>query len=157
MMAQAERIAADHQSTIYAFCLSFLRNPADAEDACQETFLAVVRHRDELDGVRDPRAWLLKVALRSCLWVRRKRRRDAHEPLVEGPAAPAPPPLHRDESGAVRAAIDRLPDRYRAVLALRFQQGLEHERIAEALDVSPEAARVLLHRAVVKLREEVRR
>ena len=59
---------------VYGFCRSMLRNEGDAEDACQEVFLTVLRRSDQLGGVRKPLSWLMKVSRLTCLWVRRKRR-----------------------------------------------------------------------------------
>ena len=165
---RSETAAERHLDAVYNFCLAFLRNATDAaSDMIDDLTLTYNKARQaaitseiaEVVGgaaVRDFRAWILKVALRSCLWIRRKRLRHSHDELEEIADASAGPPVDAEEVGAVRRALDRLPDRCRAVLALRFQQGLEHARIAEALDISPEAARVLLHRAIVQLREEVR-
>ena len=63
----------------------------------------------------------------------------------------------REETSKIREASARLPERYRAVLALHYQQGLTHEETAEVLGVSRGALRVLLHRAVMRLREEVKK
>ena len=48
-------------STLYRVAFSVLRNAADAEDAVQEAFLRVLRHRDTLGEVRDHRVWLIRI------------------------------------------------------------------------------------------------
>ena len=50
-----------YAGTLYRVAFSVLRNPADAEDAVQEAFLRVLRHRDTLDEVRDHRVWLIRI------------------------------------------------------------------------------------------------
>ncbi|HYF00315.1 MAG TPA: sigma-70 family RNA polymerase sigma factor, partial [Planctomycetota bacterium] len=57
----------------------------------------------------------------------------------------------------LRELIQSLPERYRTVLALHFQQGLPHDEMARILGVSRGALRVLLHRAVARLRQETRK
>jgi RNA polymerase sigma-70 factor (ECF subfamily) len=47
--------------TLYRVAFSVLRNAADAEDAVQEAFLRVLRHRDSLEEVRDNRVWLIRI------------------------------------------------------------------------------------------------
>ena len=52
--------------------------------------------------------------------------------------------------------MGRLPVRYRAVLTLHYPQGMAHDEMADVLAVSRGALRVLLHRAVGKLRQDLR-
>ena len=62
--AEEETLAAlvsQYAGTLYRVAFSVLRNPSDAEDAVQETFLRVLRHRDTLDEVRDQRVWLIRI------------------------------------------------------------------------------------------------
>ena len=57
----------------------------------------------------------------------------------------------------MRDAVELLPERYQAVLVMHYQQGMSQEEIAEAMELSRGALRVLLHRAVMRLRQEVRK
>ena len=50
-----------YAGALYRVAYSVLRNPADAEDAVQEAFLRVLRHRQMLDEVRDHRVWLIRI------------------------------------------------------------------------------------------------
>src|ERR1700676_3347612 len=50
-----------YATTLYRVAFSVLRNPSDAEDAVQEAFLRVLRHRDSLGEVRDHRVWLIRI------------------------------------------------------------------------------------------------
>jgi len=62
--ADEETLAAlvsQYAGTLYRVAFSVLRNAADAEDAVQEAFLRVLRHRDTLDEVRDQRVWLIRI------------------------------------------------------------------------------------------------
>ncbi len=54
-------LVSEYAGTLYRVAYSVLRNPADAEDAVQETFLRVLRHRDTLHEVRDQRVWLIRI------------------------------------------------------------------------------------------------
>ena len=151
----AETLARKHFRRVYAFCRSLLRSDSDAEDACQSVFLTVARRQQEVPGVVRPVPWLLQIARLTCLNSRRERDRLRTEPdeTVEvGPPLPPGEPL-----GSLRGSIDRLPERYRTVLTLHFQQGLSHQETAEVLGLSRGAVRVLLHRAVARLRQEVRK
>jgi RNA polymerase sigma-70 factor (ECF subfamily) len=154
-----EVLARLYLKRVYGFCRSMLRNERDAEDACQEVFLTVLRRSDQLGSVRKPLSWLMKVSRMTCLWVRRKRRQDVplEEVEIDAPCDPGPPIEPDADQRRVREALERLPERYQAVLAMHYQQGMSQEEIAEAMELSRGALRVLLHRAVMRLRQEVKK
>jgi len=152
-----EALARLYLKRVYGFCRSMLRDERDAEDACQEVFLTVSRRWEELGRIRKPLSWLMKVSRLTCLWVRRKRRTEAplEEVEIDAPCDPGPPIEPDADQSRVRAALERLPERYQSVLAMHYQQGMSQEEIAEAMEMSRGALRVLLHRSVMKLRQEV--
>jgi RNA polymerase sigma-70 factor, ECF subfamily len=154
-----DAVAARYFRRVHSFCRSLLRDASEADDACQEVFLTVSRRRDELPAVRQFVPWLFKIALLTCLHLRRQRERLPGTLAGETEdAVRSHPPVDRaEETSRIREASSRLPERYRAVLALHYQQGLTHEETAEVLGVSRGAFRVLLHRAVMRLREEVKK
>jgi RNA polymerase sigma-70 factor (ECF subfamily) len=150
----AESLAGKHFRRVFNFCRTRLGSDADAEDAAQNVFLTVARRREEIPDILQPVPWLLQIARLTCLNARRERDRLRAEIDVPGKAGP---PLPATENlDRVRAAIQKLPERYRSVLTLHFQQGLSHEEMAQVLGLSRGALRVLLHRAVARLREESR-
>jgi RNA polymerase sigma-70 factor (ECF subfamily) len=152
-----EALAREHSRRVFNFCRGVLRHDADAEDACQEVFLTLTRRAGELPEVRSVTAWVMKIAFLTCQAVRRRRGRPAPtEVEADAPADPGPPIEAGEDLEKIRAAVGRLPERYRAVLTLHYQQGMPHGHMAEALSVSRGALRVLLHRAVGRLREELR-
>lgn len=151
-------LARDYSRRVYNLCRSVLGNDADAEDACQEVFLTLTRRRAELGGVRQMAAWVMKVAVLTCQYVRRKRGRALPaETEADAPGDPGQPLDAGEELARIRSAIGALPERYRTVLALHYQQGMRHEQIADVMGISRGALRVLLHRAVARLRMETRR
>jgi RNA polymerase sigma-70 factor, ECF subfamily len=155
-----ESLVRKYFGRVRQFCRSLLHDEADAEDACQEVFLLVARRKDELPGIIRPVPWLLQIARLTCLSARRRRdrfRAVAPESEVDVPVEAGPPVAATEDAAKIREASARLPERYQAVLALHYQQGLSHEEMAEVLQVSRGAVRVLLHRAVARLRQEVKR
>jgi RNA polymerase sigma factor (sigma-70 family) len=120
----------------------------DASDAVQETMLRMWRELDSGTDVVDPDAWAFRVLYR--LAVDNHRLRGRLRGLAERLRAPRPAgdpgrldgdPARRIEVDAVWQAIDRLPERQRAVLYLRFRADLPYERIGLALSISAGAAR----------------
>ena len=62
--AEEEALAAlvgQYAGTLYRVAFSVLRNASDAEDAVQEAFVRVLRHRDTLGEIRDHRVWLIRI------------------------------------------------------------------------------------------------
>ena len=73
----------------------------------------------------------------------------------ERPAEPRGARLPAELARALEAAIDALPETYRAIVVLREIEGMSVQEAAECLAISEEAARVRLHRARTMLREEL--
>src|SRR4051812_11566038 len=66
-----EVLVREHARFVFQVAYSVLRHAHDAEDVVQETFLRVVKHRSELNDVREPKAWLARIAWRIALDRRR--------------------------------------------------------------------------------------
>jgi RNA polymerase sigma-70 factor (ECF subfamily) len=134
---------------------------ADAEDAAHEAFLRARRSLDQFDPQRPFRPWLLAIASHHA--VDRLRRRDTERRIFAGEdvvpeALPGqgPSPLQGELSAALRrqviAAVDALPDRYRAPVVLRYFAELPYETVAELLGVSKNQVATLLFRGRRHLR-----
>jgi len=152
---------------VYALVYRSIRNPTEAEDLTQDTFAQAFR---VLSTLRQPQAfadWLYRVATSLCLDALRSRRAHPETPLDDAFAngradesrwrSPLEAVLAGEEQRVVRAALDYLPPRYRAVLLLRELHGLPYADIARAMDTSPDAVSVLLFRARRRLREQYER
>src|SRR5690349_22812038 len=63
----------EHARLVYRIAYSVLRNHHDAEDATQETFVRVLRYKKTLEGVRDPKTWLARIAWRVAVERSKKR------------------------------------------------------------------------------------
>src|SRR5262249_51276031 len=145
-----------------------LRPKGGASDAVQQTFLDAQRDFGRFAGCSEEelRAWLRHLLRNNLATFARdyrqtgKRRIDRERALDAGgssgtpagrvPADPTPPsgPARAGERAeAVRRAVDRLPEDYRRVITLRFQDTLSFEEIAAVMGRSPNAARKLWARA----------
>ena len=136
---------------LYSYCRSMLREPADAADAVQDTFLvATAKLRDLRDRAR-LRSWLYAVARNECL--RRLRAGTALSALEEAADIPAETAeigvaTERAEvQQLVRAAIDGLNPGERDVIELSLIAELDGDELAGALGVSRNHAHALLSRA----------
>ena len=119
----------------------------EASDAVQETMLRLWRELDSGAQIADPDAWAFRTLYRLGIDSHRLTRR--LQGLVErmggglasGRAHLDGDPARRVEVDAVWQAVDRLPERQRAVLYLRYRADLPYERIGLALGITPGAAR----------------
>ena len=136
---------------LYSYCRSLLREPADAADAVQDTFLIAT---SKLGGLRDPgklRSWLYAVARNECY--RKLRSGEATSALDEAVdmaagAADVTSGVEQAElRQLVRDAIAGLNPAERDVLELSLMQGLDGDELAAALGVSRNHAHALQSRA----------
>ncbi|HEY1984650.1 MAG TPA: RNA polymerase sigma factor [Terracidiphilus sp.] len=156
--AKEEMLAAlveQYATTLYRVAFSVLRNPSDAEDAVQEAFVRVLRHRDTLDEIRDHRVWLIRIVWNIVL--DRKRRTKtrpetddvselarvlpAHGLSAEDRAAAAQHHAH------VLGCVEKLPAKEREVLMLSAFEELSSVEIASVLGVTESSVRSRLFRA----------
>jgi RNA polymerase sigma factor (sigma-70 family) len=135
----------------------------DASDAVQETMLRLWRELDSGTNVADPDAWAFRTLYR--LAVDNHRLRGRLRGLAERLRAPRSAddpgrldgdPARRIEVDEVWQAVDRLPQRQRAVLYLRFRADLPYERIGLALSITPSAARGHASVGLATLRRRIR-
>ena len=138
-----------------------LADPAEADDAVQDAFVALWRRRATLDPARSARA-LLYTAVRNRLLNRQRddaRRRD----LLDTMDAPAAPPLPdaateaADLAALVRDRLAALPDRQREAFGLSRFDGLSHAEIAGVMGCSVKTVENHVGRALAALRDHLRR
>ena len=114
--------------TVWNVCLTFLRNPADTEDAVQETFLRLAAEDRSFESEEHVKAWLIHTARNVCRdELRRLRRREL--PLEEARNAATQAP----EIDETLAAVRRLPEKYRGAIYLFYYEGLPVEQISRLL------------------------
>ncbi len=156
------------QARIYRFGLKMCRNPHDAEDVLQDTFLAATRKVQSFRGEASLSTWLFTIARRFCLKKRRKRRAQPDAMLSLGTedtdevvqlVDPAHPPdeatAQRQITSALEQAVSALEPKYREVLWLRDVEGLTAPEVAAALKLSVQAVKSRLHRARLFVRARV--
>jgi RNA polymerase sigma-70 factor, ECF subfamily len=166
--AYAELVRAN-TGRMLAVARRLLRCDSEAEDAVQEAFLQAHRALPRFEGQARLSTWLHRIVVNACLMRLRKRRNRDEVPIDEllprfqddghraDPTGPWPQDAlalleQRDVRAAVRAAIDRLPERHRCVLLLRDIEGQSCEEVAEQLGIRADAVKMRLHRARQALR-----
>ena len=139
---------------VYAYVAYRIGDGAEAEDVTSATLERALRYRSTYDAGRGtPQAWMLGIA-RACMAEHFGRR-------VPEPAEMNDVPSGRDlavdavERLSLRAAVARLPDRDRELIARRYGADLKVREIAELLGERTNTVEVALHRALARLREHL--
>ena len=152
-----EQLVERYQDMVYGLALSILRSPEDAEEAAQDAFLKLFRARDQFDATKEVEPWLLRIAGNACRDRLRRRRVVGSLPVMRDEGADAlaqrvaDPGASADNAAAmqlaVRAELDRLSERARLPLELKYLRGMTNQQIADALGISVSNVKIQLARA----------
>lgn len=148
-----EQLYRQYVKDVYHYALALLRNPADAEDVTQTTFMNAYRAFRRGEEILKPQNWLIKIAHN----VARSRysrmsRRVKEVPLDDHVEHLASADDERPNVEGVLRALGRLPFNQRAALVMRELEGRSYAEIAGTLDVSVAAVETLIFRARRSLR-----
>jgi RNA polymerase sigma-70 factor (ECF subfamily) len=147
-----------YDRAVYNLCLRTLRDPEEAKDAAQEAFFKGFRGLRTYKPAAKFSTWIFSIAYHSCCdrLQRRKRMSGAELPDRADPA-PGPASLAElsDEARTLRAAIDDLPEKYRAVISLYHLHGRQYEEIAQVLKLPMGTVKTHLFRAKEQLRRRL--
>jgi RNA polymerase sigma-70 factor (ECF subfamily) len=150
-----ERLYRRHRRDVYGAVLRDVRDPEEAEDVTQITFLNAYRAISRGEEPAKPRAWLVTIARNV---VRRRYRALARRPQEVGldpEVAAAVTDVDGPTGGEIAAAIRKLPTNQRAAILLREIQGRSYAEIATALGLSLAAVETLIFRARKSLSAEL--
>ena len=144
-----------YATTLYRVAFSVVRNSSDAEDAVQEAFLRVLRHRDRLDEVRDHRVWLIRIVWNIVLDRKRRAKtrpqaddfEDLARVLPAGELSAEKMVITAQRHERILGLIDTLPEREREVLLLSAVKELSTVEIALILKTTESTIRSRLYRA----------
>lgn len=142
-----EWLLSRYQMSVYTTTYRLLGNRADAEDATQEVFLRAFQRLDQYRPGEPFGAWLTGIARHHSIDVLRRRRQRAVPVEPDASLDVERVALERLDRRRVQAAVNRLPNRDRTLLVLRYWEDQPVERIAQLLGMSEGAAKVALLRA----------
>ncbi len=152
-----------HLRDVYSYSYYRVGNHHDAEDLTEQAFLQAYRHFDrarrESDG-RPLRPWLIRIAHNLASNYFRDRSRRPQTPLDNADPISAPHGTEalvegREELRAVMENLQHLPDDRREALIMRFALGMDNREIARSLGRTDGATKVLIHRAIKQLQEQM--
>ncbi len=161
-----EKLIADYAEMVYRVCYRILRDPQEAEDAMQETFITVYRHIDTFREDAKLSSWLYRVATNKALSIHRSRQRkqglnvsleteEGEElPLIdEQVIMPEELVLREEDVQLVQEGLDAMSPKLRAALVLYELEGLSMKETAQALGISESAAKLRVHRGRIFLQQ----
>ena len=156
--------AMEHMSSLYSAALRMTRNPADAEDLLQETYLKAYRSFATFQDGTNLKAWLYRILTNTYINAYRAKKRRPEQTDVEdvedlylyhrlgGLEAAAAgrsaeeEVLERFTDDEVKAALESLPDNFRMAVLLADVEGFSYKEIAEIMDVPIGTVMSRLHR-----------
>jgi RNA polymerase sigma-70 factor (ECF subfamily) len=167
--AACEALVRNHTARLLAVARRYLRQEEDARDAVQEAYVAAFRSIARFEGGSSLSTWLHRIVINCCLMKLRTGRRRPETSIEELlprfdetghrvlDDAAWPGSIEDDIEKAetrerVRAAIGRLPEKYRAVVLLRDIEEMSTEEAARILGLTENALKIRLHRARQALR-----
>jgi len=157
-----ETLVASYSLMVFRIAYSILRNHHDAEDAAQECFLRVLKHKDHLHKVRNVKTWMARVAWTTAL----DKRRSGHVTvsfdeeqtgigaLLDLSAAADDQLESAQMQQLLRRLISGLPEELRFPLELSTVQELNSSEIAEIMKIPEGSVRNRLFRARQQLKEK---
>ncbi len=157
-------LLARYRRPLYGFLFRLCGNTAEAEDLFQETFLRVLRSSAGFDPRRRFKPWLFAIALNLARDRARRLSHPAAPRLHEKDDLPEPEghaPHGRNENERIQktdlhSALARLPQSIRAVVLLRYFEGLDEAEIAAAVGIPRGTVKSRLHRGIGVLRAQLR-
>ena len=141
-----------HSKTVYRVCFAYMKNPADTEDAVQDTFFQLIKSGPAFESEEHEKAWLIRTATNICKNVLRHWWR-RHENIEDFYNLPSSENIETDD---IFQVVMELPEKYKTVVYLYYYEGFPTAQIAEILGKKESSVRSDLRRGREKLREVLR-
>ena len=146
-----------HRNVVFKICLMTLRNSADAEDACAETFVKAWRNIHGFRGDCLPRSWLCQIAINKCLDMAKTKRSHSSIDDFQGTVdEEGYSQIERSETIAiVQQEIAMLPKHLRSFIQLHLIEELQQSEIADILQCPFGTVKSRLSRGSQMLRDAI--
>lgn len=149
-MAAFEQLVTRHQAGAWRIAMHYTGDAVEAEDLVQDAFLRILGAAARYRPTAAFQTYLYCVLARICIDFTRKKRPVPLEPLSQtvDPGLSASARMVRAErDGVIRAALDKLPPKYRMVIILRYFEGMSGQEMAVVMKTTPKSIERLLARA----------
>lgn len=138
-----------YKDNVFAIGFNYFKNPVDADDVVQETFLKLYRYHTEFESEDHLRNWLIRVAVNECkrvtlsTWFKKKVSLEEYTEQIY---------FAQPEESKLFTAVMALPQKYRQVIHLYYYEDYSTQEIAALLGVSQSAVSTRLLRGRQKLK-----
>lgn len=151
----------NYRETVFCICLGFTKNPWDAEELVQETYLKAYKNISTLKNKATAKGWLFQIAKNTCLdhtkkekWRKFLRLSGGIEPVrLKNPESQL---VHAEQLEVLKKSIERLPEKQKEVFILREYGLLSYQDISEALGIKEGTVMSRLKRARQAITDMVR-
>jgi RNA polymerase sigma-70 factor (ECF subfamily) len=141
---------------LYRLALRLLNNVSEAEDAVQHIMMKMWQKKDELDGIENLRAFVIKALQNDCLnRLKKKQAISRHHGQFEKMQSLSTEILQGNIIALIKGEINKLPEKQRMVIHLCDVEGFDTKEIAELLDIDEGAVRTNLSRARQKIKMQI--
>ena len=159
--AAFELLSDMYRPMLWSLALRILRNPEDANDAVQDTFVKALKAIGDFDTDRPLKPWLCRICSNCCMDAMRHRKKDGTSLDQNESVLPYTDVAEEQATGSIRQgqlfeAISRLPDKYRRIILMRHFRHMEVNEIAEELDKPEGTIKSWLFRARALLKKDLR-
>jgi RNA polymerase sigma-70 factor (ECF subfamily) len=156
-----EMLSDVYRPMLWSLAMKILRNPEDANDAVQDTFVKALRALGEFDTTRPLKPWLCRICANCCMDALRHRRKDGASLDQFEHTLSDSDPVEDQATGSIRQtqlfeAISRLPEKYRQIILMRHFRHMEVNEIAVELDKPEGTIKSWLFRARALLKRDLR-
>lgn len=145
-----ETVYYTYRQYMYRRAYNILKNEQDAEDAVHEAFIAIAKNFEKISAPKchKTKKYIVTIIESKAIDIYRKKQRQPHIGLIEAADA-VHEDVHTDNS--LGACLLKLPEKYRTVLLLKYDQGLSNREIARALNTTQANVRKIEQRAKAQL------
>ena len=153
MRQSVQKLIERYQNNLYAIAFSICKNPSDAQDVVQDTFIQYYTSKKEFEDEQHLRAWLICVAINKAknmtltFWHQHKVSLEEYMETLT---------FETPESENLFEEVMKLPKKYRIVIHLFYYEDYSVKEIAEILNLSQSNVKVRLSRARALLKESLK-
>jgi len=162
--AVMEAMVVEYRTPVYRLALSILRDPADAQDVAQDTFIQAAAGLHRYQVGTNFKAWLLKIAVNNChmIWRKRAARRTLQQAweslknLGSNKLSTEAQVVQDETRDELWNLVDSLKEKHRLVVVLRLAHDLTVSEISQVLGVNEKTVYTRLYDAFAQLRAQIK-